>query len=171
MNSPNQAAMQKAFCRFFLALGDPAEAARRAGFPPDTAEESALRLLRTKSCRDYLSALCGQPPLPIRALVLSGLTRLAFGPISDAASLLSAENFPDADALRKLDLFAVSELKRDKGGGVEIKFFDRQRALEKLMECAGTADSDAAAEALLSALAGSGEGDAHADTETGGILP
>ena len=36
--------------------------------------------------------------------------------------------------LSKLDLFNVAEIKRQKGGTVEIKFFDRLKALEKLAE-------------------------------------
>ena len=56
--------------------------------------------------------------------------------------------------LMKLDLFNVSELKRVKGGGVEVKFFDRQKALEKMMEYAGSADQRSAAKSLLNALAG-----------------
>lgn len=31
-----------------------------------------------------------------------------------------------------MDLFNISEIKRVKGGGMEIKFFDRIKALEKL---------------------------------------
>ena len=34
--------------------------------------------------------------------------------------------------LENMDLFNISEIKKVKGGGVEIKFFDRIKALEKL---------------------------------------
>lgn len=33
-----------------------------------------------------------------------------------------------------MDLFNISEIKRPKGGGLEIKFFDRLKPLEKLQE-------------------------------------
>lgn len=36
--------------------------------------------------------------------------------------------------LPQLDLFNISEIKRQKSGAVEIKFFDRIKALEKLGE-------------------------------------
>jgi hypothetical protein len=37
------------------------------------------------------------------------------------------------EKLPKLKLFNVSEIKRPKGGGMEIKFFDRIKACERLM--------------------------------------
>lgn len=33
-----------------------------------------------------------------------------------------------------MDLFNISEIKRKKGGDIEIKFFDRLKALEKLQQ-------------------------------------
>ena len=158
LESSGQAARRRAFCRFYLALGSPAEAARKAGAPPGQAEEEGLKLLQMPSCRSYLAQLASQPPLPMRALVLAGLTRLAFGSANDAAKLVFADDLPDPETVAKLDLFHVSEIKRVKGGGVEIKLFDRQKALEKLMECASEVDSAAAAEALLSALGGEEDG-------------
>lgn len=146
--------LRKRFCLFYLALGNAGEAARRAGFPPETAEAEGLRLLQTPYCRSQLAALAAKPPLPISSLVLSGLSRLAFGSAGDAARLVFADELPGKDELQSLDLFHVSELKRVKGGGVEVKLFDRQRAMERLMELANSADSSAAAEALLAALGG-----------------
>ena len=154
-----QAAARKAFCRYYFALGNPAEAARKAGAPPGQAEEEGLKLLQMPACRSYLTELAAQPALPLRALVLSGLARLAFGSANDAVRLVFADDLPDSATVAGLDLFHVSEIKRVKGGGVEIKLFDRQKALEKLMECAAEVDSTAAAEALLSALGGEEEGD------------
>ena len=60
-----------------------------------------------------------------------GYQRLAFGSISDAVSLLFMQN-PTQEELRAMDLFSVSEIKRPKDGTMEIKFFDRLKALEKL---------------------------------------
>lgn len=40
--------------------------------------------------------------------------------------------------LRKLDLFNVSEIRRPRGGGIEIKFFDRIKALQCLEQISGT---------------------------------
>ena len=41
---------------------------------------------------------------------------------------------PGEGELKKMDLFCVSEIKRPKDGSMEIKFFDRMKALEKLSE-------------------------------------
>lgn len=60
-----------------------------------------------------------------------GYQKLAFGNIDDAVSLLYMEN-PSRAELSKMDLFLVSEIKRPKDGSMEIKFFDRLKALEKL---------------------------------------
>ncbi|CDD52605.1 terminase small subunit [Ruminococcus sp. CAG:379] len=63
------------------------------------------------------------------------------------------------EQLSRLDLFNVSEIKKVKGGGLEIKFFDRQKALERMYEYASSADSGATARSLLAALAGGGDGE------------
>ena len=55
--------------------------------------------------------------------VREGLKRLAFGEIQDAEI---------EKRLPELNLYNISEIKRPKGGGMEIKFFDRIKALEKL---------------------------------------
>ena len=145
---------RRLFCIYYLALGNAAEAARRAGFSAETAEAEGLRLLQTAYCRTTLASLAAQPPLPMQSLVIAGLSRLAFGSANDAAKLVFADDLPPKELLDSLDLFHVSELKRVKGGGVEVRLFDRQRAMERLLDLAGSADSSAAAAALLSALSG-----------------
>ncbi len=68
--------------------------------------------------------------------ICDGLGRLAFGEIQDAVTLLFENEENILTTLKGLDLFNVSEIKRAKGGGMEIKFFDRFKALEKLKEIA-----------------------------------
>ncbi len=87
-------------------------------------------------------------------LVLEGLRELAFGEVNDAVRLAFSDEMPSPEMLAGMRLFNVSEIKRVKGGGVEIKFFDRIKALEKLYECSHAGDSGAAAASLLEALAG-----------------
>ncbi len=70
--------------------------------------------------------------------VTEGLRHLAFGDIQDAVTLLFETEEGILSSLPSLDLFNVSEIKRQKGGGMEIKFFDRLRALEKLREIIDT---------------------------------
>ncbi len=141
-----------AFCRWYLALGNVREAAIRAGCPPDSAADDGLQMLHSPACRRYLAQLAQQPPLPLQELVTAGLARLAFGDANDAVRLAFSGELSD-ETLCMLDLFPVTSIKHDKNG-IEIKLADRLSAMEKLLECANSADSAAAAAALLNALRG-----------------
>lgn len=88
----------------------------------------------------------------IKDYVKSGLLRLATGQSNDAVKLVFADELPNQDELERMDLFNVSEIKRVKGGGVEIKLFDRQKAFEKLFEYAISDDDENTAQMLLDAL-------------------
>ena len=66
--------------------------------------------------------------------ISDGLMQLAFGDISDAVTLLYLSDEEALERIPELNLFNVSEIKRPKGGGMEIKFFDRIKACEKLRE-------------------------------------
>lgn len=65
--------------------------------------------------------------------VSDGLRAIAFGDISDAVRLATTKEIENLD-IGTLDLQMVSEIKFSKNGGIEIKFYDRIKALEKLME-------------------------------------
>lgn len=147
----------QSFCCWYVKLGNAEEAAVRAGYPRENALEEGLRILRREKYRRLTEQMRGMFSCHIREQVMSGLERLAFGEISDAVQLVLLEECPSVVQLRQMNLFNVSEIKRVKGGGVEVKLFDRQKALEKMMEYAGNADQRSAAKSLLSALAGAGE--------------
>ena len=66
-----------------------------------------------------------------RKRVALGYERLAFGSTSDAFKMLTAVDMSAIDP-EQLDLFNVSEIKKPKDGALEIKFFDRLKALEYL---------------------------------------
>lgn len=74
-----------------------------------------------------------------KEIVEKGLLKLATGDIGDAVSLLYMSDEEVIDKLPKLNLFNVSEIKKPKGGGLEIKFFDRIKAFERL-STAGSAE-------------------------------
>jgi len=63
--------------------------------------------------------------------VLRYLNRLAFYRPNDAIRIAMEEGEVD---VRRLKLEGVSEFKRHANGAVEIKFFDRLKALELLLE-------------------------------------
>lgn len=84
--------------------------------------------------------------------VLEGLGQLAFGKVNDAVRLVFAEEPPSPTVLARMNLFNVSSIKRVKGGGVEVQFFDRQKALERLYDYAHVGQNAGTAESLLEAL-------------------
>ncbi len=85
-----------------------------------------------------------------------GLRRLAFGRNNSVAALAFAETVTP-EMIEQADLYGVSELKVGKGGVVEIKFFDRLKALDLLAEAENAEGSSNAAEELLGAIYGSEE--------------
>lgn len=95
--------------------------------------------------------------MPENDSVKEGLKHLAFGNCNDAVVLAFAEELPPPEVIEKLDLFNVSEIKRVKGG-VEIKLFDRIKALEKLYEIENSAENHDKASELINALALSAKG-------------
>lgn len=115
------------FCRYYSRTRNAREAASRAGYrlyPEKTGERLLKKPSVIKEIRDMREEVSKDE-------LVSGLKRMAFGSVSDALRLLYEETI-DKEELEKLDLFNISEIKKAKGGGLEIKFFDRLRALERL---------------------------------------
>ena len=85
------------------------------------------------------------------AEVTEGYRRLAFGSVADAVKLILSDELPDGSEIEKLDLTMVSDIKRPKGGGLEVKFFDRLKALDRLCELSNAASAGEKSD-FLSAL-------------------
>ena len=132
MRKKNLSSKEKEFCRLYLSLADSAAAAEKAGFTGDFGKAGNVLLARADIAEE-IERLCSLQRKSMAKMAAVGYQRLAFGSIADAVSLLYMES-PTPDALRKMDLFSVSEIKRPKDGSMEIKFFDRMKALEKLSE-------------------------------------
>lgn len=146
------------FCCYYVMLGDVTEAGVRAGFDRKNALTEGIKLLESADCRQIISRL--KNILSESDDVSTGLKRLAFGNCTDAIYLIFADELPPPDVISKLDLFNVSEIKRVKGGGVEIKFSDRLKALEKLYEMENSFSERGKADDLIKALSDSvGDGE------------
>ena len=141
----------KAFARMFAVVRDGCEAAIRLGVPVRSAKTEGARLVTDRRVRRELRRLDSEEDSAVSA-VKAGLSRLAFGQVNDVAALVFAQE-PTSQQLAHADLFNVSEIKRVKGGGVEVKFFDRQRALEKLLELDEETAGAAKAQEFLDAVA------------------
>lgn len=142
------------FCRFYCRLCNAREAAARAGYRD--AEKTGEHLLsRPEILRQIRRQQQKLSREMLAAEAAAGLRRLAFGDISDAVRLtLEGEKELTPDRLASLDLFCVSEIKQSGNGGIEIKFFDRFKALERLLHLSETPENAPLAplyQALLSA--------------------
>lgn len=131
---------EKTFCRYYIGCGSPSEAAEASGYNGDVSKKGE-ELLSREEIVEEITRLCELKRQTVNELTSTGYRRLAFGSIADAVSLLYKSN-PSLEELRKMDLFSVSEIKR-KDDSMEIKFFDRLKALEKL--CDGIKEESGAA--------------------------
>ena len=87
--------------------------------------------------------------------VIEALKKIAFGRVNRGVELTYLSE-PTAQLIRKMDLSAVAEFKRNANGTVEVKFVDRVKARSALNEMRGAGDANEAAE-FLEALEQAGE--------------
>lgn len=133
---------EQLFCSYYALYGNPRQAAAKAGWKIG-AERAGLLLLRRSDIRgEILRAIKGSAEL---AAVQSGWSRLALGGIGDAVRLLYHNEDEPPQELDEMELMNVAEIKRPRGGGMEIKFFDRVKALEKLQDFSGAQERDGGA--------------------------
>ena len=158
MTKSTISAQARLFCWYLACCGNAAEAAASAGY--EKPNEAAVKLLmRPEIRRECKSAAAGLKDLS--PFALKGLERLAFGNTADALRLLFYDESDSPESLSKLDLFCVSEIRKPKGGGLEVKLYDRQKALEALLTHGGIEENGAYS--LYNALekaAGDGDTDA-----------
>lgn len=118
------------FCTYYCVGRNGREAAAKSGyvFP----ERTATKLLKRK---DIIACIkkTDKARADEAASIAAGYHRLAFGCVADAVSLLFDDELTK-EKIEGMDLFNISEIKRQKGGAIEIKFFDRLKALERLEE-------------------------------------
>lgn len=150
-------AKERLFCLYYHLDRNAREAAEKSGFGSNS--RKALRLLRKEEVSDYIKKLDSESKT-CTPEVAAGYRRLAFGCANDAVTLVLDSDIGRQE-LSKLDLFNVAEIKRQKGGTVEIKFFDRLKALEKLAEI-GEDDRTQKTASLYSAIENSAKALAEA---------
>ncbi len=119
-----------AFCYQYIKTGNAKEAAMLAGYK-NNPEQKGTELMAKSKISQKVEEIYFDKKKNLIYKAMTGYERLAFGSISDSVKLLFAENLRSED-LDKMNLFNISEIKKPKDGAMEIKFFDRLRALEKL---------------------------------------
>jgi phage terminase small subunit len=146
-------AKEKQFCTHYFNLDTPYIAAKKAGFDENGAK-GADKLLQRQDVREYILSLEQKGDvMSLSKAAVRGLGRLALSQPQDVNSLFEGEG----------DMYCVSEIKKSEKGTVEIKFFDRIRALTSLYEIAKSIDESASVP-FFEALAHVGE----SEDESGG---
>lgn len=143
----NLSPKEKLFCAYCLVGRSPREAAAKSGylFP----EKAGMKLLTREKIKAYLE---NERKEKSKNAALLGCQRLAFGSAADAVRLVFSEEAPSGDEIEKMDLFLISEIKRPKGGGLEVKFFDRLKALERLERLLESADESDGRKSIYGAI-------------------
>ena len=132
---------EELFCQYFAESYSPREAAAKAGY--SFPERTAIKLLSQDRIRKEIQTLFKQSSRHcINEQAINGLKRIAFGSVTDAVALMFIDGEPSPRALEEMDLFCVSEIKRPRADALEIKFFNRLDALEKLIELSESTDTD-----------------------------
>lgn len=120
------------FCCYYSSNGNVRLSATMAGYV-NNPEQVGLQLLMRSDIANKVNEYRNTRLNNLKFMALIGYERLAFGNISDCIQLLYMDK-PDLKTLENMDLFMISEIKKPKDGSMEIKFFDRVKALEKLCE-------------------------------------
>ena len=134
---------ERRFIEAYLSCGDPAAAARNAGYAPSRAENAGRKLLQKPAVREALRrAEAVRPRLrPVtEQTVLGELTAIAF---SDFTDFVRVEDgvaaVTDSRDLTYSQRAAIAGIK-ETGKGVEIKLHDKEKALELLVKYLGLFD-------------------------------
>lgn len=132
---------EKLFCIYYCQYHSGVVAASLADYP--FAKITAAKLLARKDICEEIERLSENLPATPGEFS-SGYRLLAFGDCSDAMKLLFCDEKPKDSELQKMNLMNISEIKRPKNGGIEIKFFDRLKALEHLESISSVSKEDSA---------------------------
>ena len=143
------------FARIFARTRNPKESALSVGIDSEEALLKGEQLLSRKDVKAEIRKIDKENPQNLCA-VKAGLSRIAFGSVNEAVALVFEEQ-PSKEEILRADLFNLSEIKKVKGGGVEMKFADRQKALEKLVEFDPALKEVSDAQKFLNALCSEGK--------------
>lgn len=121
---------EKLFCVYFVNSADAEQSAIDAGYGNNPLQK-ALMLLSRSDVADEIANLAKVNERVMSKVARCAYKKLAFGSIADAISLLYMDS-PTKKQLQDMDLYMVSEIKKLKDGSMEIKFYDKMKAFEKL---------------------------------------
>lgn len=125
---------EKLFCICYANTLDAEQSAKISGYKKGHIRK-ALWLLSRSDVADEIARILKDRTRMLPLVARVGFEKLAFGGIADAVSLLYMDS-PTKEKLENMDLFMVSEIKKLKDGAMEIKLFDRHKALTELCKTA-----------------------------------
>lgn len=157
----------KTFALHFSKTRNAVESAIAIGINPIKAKLDGIKLIYDRKFKRQIMSI-DKANNSERCDIRTGLERLAYGRVNDAVALVFYEEITP-HMLAEADLFNVSEIKKIKGGGVEIKFFDRQKALERLDEINNQLKNDEKAKNLVEAIYGCETNEIHSDLPLEGV--
>ena len=140
---------EKEFCRLTVVLGNPQSAARQAGYrhPDDVWPD----LISRSDIVAEIRRVTREVSRVFRDTLLCSVFRLMTSDNNDAVRLLYHDEMSD-DEISEMNLSGVAEIKRTKDKSVEIKFFDRIKALDRLSELNSIVADSPSAGGLLEAM-------------------
>ena len=146
------------FCQHYSSSLNLKEAAVKAGYPSRSAEKIAHKILAKKETATFLSTLNSTFKRDqILELAIKALKKLIFSRPND--SILLALKLSKTDPklteklLDQLDFFQLTDFKKLKDGGLELKFVDKIKAIAFLFSLADKIDSKTEVNDLITALA------------------
>ena len=151
------------FCYYFANTQSVELSAIKAGYRKNPLV-TGTQLLYREDIKAKIKELTNSQKELYSSLAVSGYQRLAFSSVADAVSMLFMDS-PDKKTLENMDLYMVSEIRKPRDGAMEIKFFDRIKALDKLSELSSAEDNSNMG--LLSALNMGAENLSREDDEYG----
>ena len=141
------------FCKNYAFISDGKAAAVSAGYSSILAKKTANKLLLREDIRKQINSfLKQQNEVDLRSEVINGLKRLAFNSNSDCLRLVFSNRDDVLNSLENMDLFQISEIKVPKENAIEIKFFDRFKALQILLQTAQDEASEYGVRDFIDAL-------------------
>jgi len=132
---------QRAFVAEYLTDLNATQAAIRAGYSPQTAEQQGARLLKNVKVASAVQAELAKRSERTRLkadAVIEELRWIAFANISDYVAWNHEKViFLNSQKMAPEALSAVAQVSYDRNGGVQVKLHDKIAALDKLMKHLG----------------------------------
>ncbi len=130
----NLSEKEKLFSLRYVSTGNPVNSLKFAGYTKKLCTpKKAISLLEKKHIKKKIQELREEQRKKLKSTVICGLKKLAFGSINNQVKILMSKNFENQNSPSH-DLFNVQEIRIPRSGALEIKFFNRQSAMEKLLE-------------------------------------